>query len=262
MSLIVTNLSFAYDRLVALREITVRAERGRVIAVLGPNAAGKSTLLRCLIGVLKPTAGDVLLDDANVHHLRPHALASRIAYVPQRSTVSAAFSVRQVIELGRYALPPDPKHVHAAMQRLDLLDLEHRPYRTLSVGQQQRVTLGRAFAQLGGNEAQGALVLDEPTAAMDLQHAAQALRLLRELAAAGCTVIIAMHDLAMASIAATDAWLLRDGRLVAAGPTCDVLETSRLQSVFGVGFRWMSDHHGQPRLLADSPFAPPSGPIA
>ncbi len=255
MALVIDNLAFAYGRIAALREVTVRAERGRVIAVLGPNASGKSTLLRCMVGALKPNVGSVHLDDVNVHRLRPSALARRIAYVPQRSIVSAAFTVRQVVELGRYALTAGPRQVNQAIAALDLDAVEHRPYRALSVGQQQRVTLARARAQLGGNESQGALVLDEPTAAMDLQHAAQAFHMLRELAATGCTVIVALHDLAMASVVSQDAWLLRDGRLVAAGPTCEVLEVSRLQGVFGVGFSWLNDRDGRPRLLADSPFA-------
>jgi iron complex transport system ATP-binding protein len=204
----------------------------------------------------------VKLDDRDVHHLRPRTLASRIAYVPQRSIVSAAFTVRQVVELGRYALPPDAKGVDRAIGRLDLREIEHRPYRDLSVGQQQRVTLARALAQLTGNESQSVLVLDEPTAAMDLQHAAQALRLLRELAERGCTVVLAMHDLAMAALAADYVWLLQSGRLVAAGVPCEVLEAERLRQVFGVGFNWLTDRDGCPRLMPDSPFPSPNASVA
>ncbi len=250
MTIAINNLSFAYRRISALANVTVRADPGRIVAVLGPNAAGKSTLLRCIIGALKPTNGAVLLDGNPVHHLTAHALAQRIAYVPQRSTVSATFTVRQVVELGRYALPSDPRRVTEAIARLDLLDVGQRLYRTLSVGQQQRVTLARAMAQLS---ASGVLVLDEPTSAMDLAHINQSHWLLREIANAGTTVIMAVHDLPLAAAVANESWLLQDGRLVAAGPTCDVLEAQRLRQVFGVGFAWMNDGAGRPRLLAELP---------
>jgi iron complex transport system ATP-binding protein len=186
--------------------------------------------------------------------MRPAALAQRMAYVPQRSIVSAAFTVRQVVELGRYALPPDSMKVSQAIESLDLVDVEHRPYRDLSVGQQQRVTLARALAQL---EAGGVLVLDEPTSAMDLQHIATAHRLFRNSATGPCkaTVIVAMHDLPLAATLTDHAWLLQRGRLVAAGPTCDVLSVERLEQVFGVGFAWITDDQGRPRLLPDLPVA-------
>ena len=250
MSLVIDNLEFSYGRLAALRGVSVRAEPGQLIAVLGPNAAGKSTLLRCLIGALKPTAGQVSLDGRPMHRLSPRMLATRIAYVPQRSIVSAAFTVRQVVELGRYALPAEHRRVNESMANLDLGDVAHRPYRTLSVGQQQRVTLARAFAQLAPH---GVMVLDEPTSAMDLQHAARALQLLAGAARAGATVIMAMHDLSTAALAADQTWLLHRGELAAAGATCEVLEAQRLQQVFGVGFTWIKDAAGRPRLLADPP---------
>ncbi len=250
MSLVIDNLGFSYGRLTALHNVSVRAESGHLIAVLGPNAAGKSTLLRCLIGALKPTNGQVSLDGKAVHRLSPRMLAARIAYVPQRSIVSAAFTVRQVVELGRYALPADQRRVSEAMTNLDLSDVEYRPYRTLSVGQQQRVTLARALAQMAPN---GVMVLDEPTSAMDLQHAARALELLAQAARAGATVIMAMHDLSTAAMAASHAWLLHRGELAAAGSTCEVLEAKRLQRIFGVGFTWIKDDAGRPRLFADPP---------
>lgn len=250
MTLAIDHLSFAYGRLIALRDVTVGADAGSIIAVLGPNASGKSTLLRCIIGALRPQSGQVLLDGRPTHRLRPNALAERIAYVPQRSIVSAAFTVRQVVELGRFALPPDAQRVSDSLTALDLADVADRPYRELSVGQQQRVTLARALAQLSPR---GLLVLDEPTSAMDLAHAGQAFRLLADAARAGTTVVMAMHDLSMAAIVAQHSWLLNGGRLVASGATCEVLEPRRLQQVFGVEFTWMKDEHGQPRLLAKPP---------
>lgn len=151
MKLVISNLTFSYGRIAAIAGIDARANSGRLIAVLGPNASGKSTLLRCIIGALRPSAGTVMLDGSCVHRLSTRALATRIAYVPQRSIVSAAFTVRQVVELGRYALPVDGGRVRSAIERLDLADVRERPYRALSVGQQQRVTLARAMAQLSSD---------------------------------------------------------------------------------------------------------------
>lgn len=229
----IENLGHAYGRLKSLEGITARAEAGRITAVLGPNAAGKSTLLRCVIGALRPSHGRVVIDGLIAHRTSARGLARHLAYVPQRSQVSAAFTVRQVIELGRFTLPPSDVRVNQAIEHLDLADVADRPYLHLSVGQQQRVTLARALAQLEPN---GHLILDEPMAAMDLRHLQQAMRLLRQLANGGATILVAMHDLPLAANVADDAWVLENGRLVLAGPVAETLVPQKLEPVFGVRF--------------------------
>ncbi|MHC4414491.1 MAG: ABC transporter ATP-binding protein [Planctomycetota bacterium] len=245
MTLAVVRLTHCYGPLRALDGVDVEATPGRITAVIGPNASGKSTLLRCIIGGLRPTEGQVLIEGAPAHRLKTKRRAQRIAYVPQRAVVSAAFTVREVVELGRYALPPDRGQVELALRRLDLADVAGRPYPALSVGQQQRTTLARAVAQLARD---GHLILDEPTSAMDLRHVRDSLMLLGELAEAGATVLIAMHDLPLASIVADDCWLLESGRLVAAGTTSEVLKLERLRAVFGVRFEWI-ERPGRPPIL-------------
>lgn len=253
MSIAIEHLDFAYGRLAVLHDVSAKADRGRITAVLGPNAAGKSTLLRCIIGALRPKRGDISIGGQSIQTLGVQQRAHRIAYVPQRSIVSAAFTVRQVVELGRYALPPNPARVDEAMSSLDLIDVANRPYPDLSVGQQQRVTLARALAQLEPN---GHLILDEPTSAMDLHHIAQCMQLLRHLAIEGATVLLAMHDLSLAASIADDAWLMDSGRLTAAGPACDVLEIERLHAIFRVKFEWVHGTDLRPRLLAQVPADP------
>jgi iron complex transport system ATP-binding protein len=233
VSLRVVQLTCRFGPLVALREVSAEAAAGRITAVLGPNAAGKSTLLNALIGFLRPAAGAVELDGRPVHRWRPRELAGRIAFVPQRSVVAASFLVQDVVRLGRYALRPDPGRVADALERLQLTEVATRPYPQLSVGQQQRVTLARALAQL---EPDGHLVLDEPMSAMDLAHVRDAVGLLRELADGGATVIIAMHDLPLAAAIADDVWLLRSGELVAAGPAVRIMTEARLEAIFSVPF--------------------------
>jgi len=264
VSVDVRDLVFAYPGAPVLGGITAVAATGRITAVLGPNAAGKSTLLRCAIGALVPGAGAVLVQGTPAHRLRGRALATRIAYVAQRSAVAAPFTVREVIEIGRYALPRDPRRITDALARLDLAEVADRPYPALSVGQQQRVAVARAVAQA---EPGSCLVLDEPTASMDLRHAGICFAVLRDLAAEGMTVLLAMHDLGAAASIADDAWLLdpagagigegggdaggRGGggaRLAAAGPVAEVMETDRLARIFGVPFAWV-DRPGGGRVL-------------
>ncbi len=250
MSITVRDVIHRYKGadLPALKGVNATATPGRITAVIGPNAAGKSTLLRCVIGALVPTSGAVLIDGEPSHQLSTRSLACRLAYVPQRPQVAAAFTVREVIELGRYAMPASRRRIDDTLRRLDLESIADRPFPSLSVGQQQRVTLGRAVAQLGPK---GHLVLDEPTSAMDLRHAARSTKLLRELALKDVTIIIAMHDLKLAANLSDDCWLLDAGRLVAAGPTAEVMQLDRLQGVFGVRFEWVARPDGAPILHAE-----------
>ncbi len=246
MSLVIENLHFAYPHREVLCDISANAAPGALTALLGPNAAGKSTLLHCIIGILKPAKGAVLIEGKASHTMRARKLATRMAYVAQRSQVSAAFTVRDVIAFGRYALSADDLKITQTIKRLHLLDLADRPYPELSVGQQQRVMLARALAQL---PADGYLILDEPTAAMDLRHVHHVMILLRELAANGATVIMAMHDLSLAAAVADEVWLLNESKLVAKGEVRDVMTAAGLEAVFGVRFQWITDKQGKRRLI-------------
>jgi iron complex transport system ATP-binding protein len=254
MSIVIDQLDFAYGRRPVLGGVSGAATPGRITALIGPNAAGKSTLLRCAIGALRPDAGSARVDGQRASDLRGRELARRLAYVPQRTDLAAAFRVREVVELGRYALDPAPERVESALAALDLVDVRERPMPALSVGQQQRVALARAVAQL---EPGGCLVLDEPTAAMDLRHARRCFSLLRELAAEGATVLVALHDLSMAAALADDIWLLAPGAgadgasSLVGGAAAEVMELGRLREVFGVGFEWIERPDGRRVLLAE-----------
>jgi iron complex transport system ATP-binding protein len=252
VSIAVRNLSFAYGRLPILGGIEAEARPGRITAVLGPNAVGKSTLLRCAIGLVRPHDGDVLLGGRPAHRLRARELAALAAYVPQRSIVSAAFTVREVVRLGRYALARSDRRVRQAIAAMELTDVTERPYPALSVGQQQRVALARALAQV---PERGILILDEPTSAMDMRHARNCFSVLRRLADEGATVMMAMHDLSAAAALADDAWLLAagpPGRLAAAGPVEEVMQGDRLAPVFGVEFEWARRGDGTRVLLPET----------
>jgi iron complex transport system ATP-binding protein len=246
MSIVIEHLSFSYGRRNVLDDVHVAAEPGRLIALIGPNAAGKSTLLRCIIGALAPRAGRALIHGVATHRMTAGQLAARVAYVPQRPVVSAAFTVRQVVALGRFALPPNPRRIEQAIDQMDLRDVAERPFPALSVGQQQRVTMARALAQLGDS---GGLVLDEPWSALDLRHVHHCIAATRAAAQRGATVLIAMHDLTLAAAIADDVWMLQGGRLVAAGPVGAVMGVEQLREVFEVEFGWVGGPEGRHVLL-------------
>jgi len=205
---------------------------GQFHALIGPNAAGKSTLLRLMLGQLAPGAGRVELEGRRVGAYRARRRAALLSYVPQRSSMDFAFSVRQVIAMGRYALPPDPMAVERAVEACDLRSVVDRPFNALSVGQQQRVLLARALAQSQGGGR--VMLLDEPTSAMDLAHMHEVMGLLRGMADEGLAVVTIVHDLNLAARYADAAWLLDRGRLVAAGHWADVLTPEVLEPVYGV----------------------------
>ncbi len=229
----ITNLTVQFGSIVALNDITATVGPGRITAVIGANASGKSTLLRCMAGLLKPTDGEVSLNDRRVYHMPPRALAQRLAYVAQRPSIAAAFKVEEVVSLGRYALPSKAGAIDDAMRRLDLSALADRVVPTLSVGQQQRVAIARAFAQ---HQDQGIVVLDEPTSALDMKHALLCAAQLRELADNGATVIMSVHDLTMAASIADEVMLLHEGSLLGHGRVEQVMTRETLQTVFGVSF--------------------------
>ena len=221
---------------------------GRVTVLLGLNGSGKTTALRAAAGLVRPAGGRVTVDGAEVHGLAAAARAARIAFVPQRIEVGAPFTVREVAELGRVALPSDPARVDAALASVGLAELAERPFATLSGGQQQRVGVARALAQHAPG---GVLLLDEAFAAVDLPETAALVALVRRAAAAGATVLAAVHDLSLAGALADDVWCLRDGATAAFGPAADVLTPSRLRALVGVEVRATAGSGGRPVLAAD-----------
>ncbi|MCC6679508.1 MAG: ATP-binding cassette domain-containing protein [Phycisphaeraceae bacterium] len=227
---------------------------GRVTAVIGPNAAGKTTLVKLLLGELRPQSGQVLLNGHDVAAMSEPARARRIAYIPQRGGVQFAFTVRQVVAMGRFVFG-DQRGVVEAIERCDLIDVADQPFAQLSGGQQQRVLAARAMAQLRGTadgpSARG-LLADEPTSGMDLRHQLRMMKLLREMAGEGVAVLVVLHDLNLAARYADDVWLMHEGRLVSAGPWSAVLEPRLLEPVYGVGLKVVGhSREGRPVLAME-----------
>lgn len=204
---------------------------GSVTVLLGANGSGKTTVLRMAAGLLAPREGDVRLGADPIARMPARVRARRIAYVPQRALVGAPFTVRQVVELGRHALPQDADRVTAALESVHLAHRAQEPFHRLSIGQQQRVVLARALAQLVPG---GALLLDETLAPVDPPETHRLVQVVRSLAAAGATVLLATHDLSLAAAAGDWAWYLSHGKTQAFGRSAEVLAPARLAQLAGV----------------------------
>jgi len=229
--------------------VTCSAPVGTITVLIGPNAAGKSTVLRGIGGHLAPQRGTIDVLGAAPHRVSGAALAARVAMVAQRGVVAAPFLVEEVVRFGRYALPADQERIDSAIDAVDMLPHAGRIFAELSAGQQQRVLLARAIAQV---EPGGILLLDEPTSAMDLPSTGRTLRLLRTLAAQGITVVMVLHDLIQAQRVADRVWLLGGGSLRAEGEAAALLTPEMLESLFGVPFVRLESPGERPLVLPEA----------
>ncbi len=234
----VDDVSFGYHRRSrVVCGVSGQLLAGKLHAVIGPNAAGKTTLIKLMLGQLSPHSGRVSIMDRPVGRLSAGRRAAWISYVPQQAGANFAFTVAEVVAMGRHALPRDDDAVDRALHRCELGGLVDRPFVELSAGQQQRVLLARALAQAAGDGKM--MLLDEPTSAMDLAHVHRMMRNLKSVAADGVAVVAVLHDVNLAARYADQVWLLDEGRLVAAGDWATVLTPEIVGPVYGVRLRPM-----------------------
>jgi iron complex transport system ATP-binding protein len=213
--------------------------------LLGPNGAGKTTLLRVLAGVIVPKLGEVYLGEHRLRQMGRSAVARQCAYLPQNTGASFDICVEDVVTLGRYphvgpwrALSrQDYAAIHRAMERVGVTALRHRALPTLSGGERQRVFIARALAQ----EAP-VLLLDEPSAALDIGRQIELMALLADLHAEGRTILAALHDLRLAMEYFPRALLLHAGRAVAEGDTRAVLVGPHVERAYGVQIEHREDY--------------------
>ncbi|MEU2032889.1 heme ABC transporter ATP-binding protein [Nocardia amamiensis] len=216
-----------------LEGIDFEAVAGQVVALVGPNGAGKSTLLAALAGELPPSEGIVELDGQSLTHWSTLDMARRRAVLPQTHTVGFPFTAREVVAMGRAPWVRterrelDDEQIAAAMGATDVEHLASRSFPTLSGGERARVALARVLAQDTAT-----LLLDEPTAALDLGHQEAVLRVATDRAAAGAAVVVVLHDLGIAAAYADRVAVLESGRIAADGTPREVLTTELLTRVY------------------------------
>ena len=236
----------------ALKRVSCAVAPGSITVFVGPNGAGKSTLLRVLAGVRRPEAGSVRIDGKDLGELSARRRAARVALVAQQPSVAFDFDARRVIAFGAQGAGRPPGAVDRAIERFRLGELAGTPFGALSVGQRQRVSIARAWAQLDGSP-DACLLADEPVSAMDPAHAVRTLEAFRDLADAGAGVGLVLHDLAAAVRVADHAVLLdAGGRVVDAGPGEGVLTSHALSELFGTPIRLAGEPAG-PVLAASGP---------
>ncbi|MEY9953003.1 ABC transporter ATP-binding protein [Leifsonia sp. EB34] len=232
------DLTLAYDGRVVVDGLDLDIPPGRVTAIVGPNACGKSTLLRGLSRLLAPASGSVLLDGADLRSLPTKEVATRLGLLPQTPTAPDGITVADLVSRGRYPhqgwfrrwTGEDDAAVQEAMMATGVAELSDRAIDELSGGQRQRVWIAMALAQQTG-----ILLLDEPTTFLDISHQLDVLDVLLDLnAARGTTVVMVLHDLNLAARYADHLVAMRAGAVVAAGAPAEVVTADLVRDVFGV----------------------------
>lgn len=260
LTLSASGLSAGYRDRQVLRDLRIAPlEAGKVTALVGPNAAGKSTLLRSLAGMV-PATGLVRLGDLDLNALGPVQRAQHVAYMPQTLPQNAELSVLEGVIAALKASPlagfdgsgPQTRsRAIGVLERLGILNLAMETVGRLSGGQRQLASLGQAIVR-----APQLLLLDEPTSALDLRHQLDVMTIVRELAREGRIVVVVLHDLTLAASWADHLVVLDHGKVVSEGPPEEALSSSILSTVYGVEARVERCSRGRLHIMVDGPAIP------
>lgn len=226
------NLSFQVANKLLIDDISLSINQNEMVVIIGPNGAGKSSLLKLLTGYTQPTQGKCLLEGIALDQWPHNDLAKKRAVMKQQHSLSFAFTVEDIVAMGRspYGSEYKQEAIEEALTQTDCQELRHRDFRQLSGGEQQRVQLARVLAQVWQPKRSPAcLFLDEPTSALDLYHQQHSLRLLHQLTREHpYGVCCVLHDLNLTALYADRVYLIHQGKLVAAGTPKEVLNASNL----------------------------------
>ncbi len=240
-----TNLSFAYDQDLVLKNISLDIKAGEFMAVIGPNGSGKSTLLKLLGGILIPDQQNVQFDSRDILDIKKKALATLISWIPQETHLAFPFKVQDVVMMGRHPYlsaltfegEKDYQIATHAMELTETRQFAERNFNEISGGEKQRVLLASAIAQ-----DPEVMLLDEPTSALDIKYQVEILNILKRLnKEKGTTLVLAMHDLHLASKFCHRLALLKEGKLVCEGTPREVLKEDILESVYGIKVKLFFD---------------------
>jgi len=259
------NLKVRRGGRLALNAVSVQARPGAVTAVVGPNGAGKSTLIAGLTGLLPLEGGRATLDGTPLSQFKRQTVARRVAVLPQQYRATFPFKAFEIVAMGRSpyeGMESDAeaaRHVEAALYAADVAHLADRPIDRLSGGERQRVFLARALAQilpLPTTAEARYLLLDEPTASLDLRHQTIALDFARKAARDGAGVLTVLHDLNLAARFADDAIVMSEGVVAARGAPADIFNGDVLRPIYGAGISIFSEPaDGKPVVLPAGPNA-------
>jgi len=250
LKLTIAKLSFCYDGAKVLNDVEMEIGPGEMLSIVGPNGSGKSTLLKCINRILKTKQNTVLIDGEDASKINLRELSKIMGYVPQSSTNTFPFTVFDVVLMGRkphihWSLSDRDNEIVAEM--LDFLGIDElamRHYDELSGGEQQKVIIARALAQQPQM-----LLLDEPTSSLDIKHQLEILCILKSLAKTKhCSVIVAMHDLNLASRFSDRMLMLKQGCIFAVGTPDAVLTEENIELVYGIKARVTNSVLGRPQV--------------
>ena len=244
MKIEIKNLSYKYRDKLALDDINLSMTSNDLVTILGPNGSGKSTLLKCIVSILKTSKDTIIIDDISQHLYTPRKLSQLIAYIPQSEVSTMELNVFDTILMGRkpyidwHTKEEDLLKIQEVLKELELEEFAFRNMSTLSGGQKQRVYIARAMVQ-----EPKILLLDEPTANLDIYHQLKVMELLQKLAANGMIIILTEHDINMAARYATKVIMLRDGKVFNCGDS-SVFSEENIRNLYDIhaSIHCLQDH--------------------
>lgn len=250
LAISLNGVEFSYGTFPILKGITVKLDKPGLVSILGPNGVGKSTLVRCINKILSPTDGTVIVDDADLNEITVKELAKIMGYVPCATGTSFPITVTDAVLMGRFphqkygSLDHDLEIVYETLTSLGIDDLASRPINELSAGQLQKVMVAKGLAQKPK-----ILLLDEPTANLDIRHQLNVTRLLKDMSKAeNMIVVMICHDINIAAKYSDSIILMSEGKIFAAGDPNDVITEDNLRTVYGVKSRIVHDM-GRPHVM-------------
>jgi iron complex transport system ATP-binding protein len=230
------QICFSYGEHEVLHNVSAEVESGKITAVFGPNGSGKTTLLRCLAGLSRPTSGEVLVNGLSLYNMNPKERSRRLAYVPQEHVASFAYTVAEVVLMGRtphLGGIPGPKEsdylaAQEALNAVGIEDLANRAFTELSGGQRQLVLIARALAQ-----ETPIIIMDEPTSALDFRNQLLVWRKLGKMKSVGKTVLVCTHDPNHVIWFCDSMVCLQDGVVIADGSTAELMNGELMERLYG-----------------------------
>ncbi len=235
----INNLNFYYGNNHILKNISFKADKSSLWALIGPNGSGKTTFFKCIMGLLKPDSADITINGIDYKNITTSKMAKLISYVPQEHKPPFPFTVREIVLMGRspymngiFGLKKeDYEEADKAMELLDIIDIADRAVTALSGGQRQLTLIARSIAQNAP-----VMILDEPTSALDFNNQIQIWQILKKIAALGKLVIACSHDPNHVLWYAENSLVIKNGEVIANGNTKEVITTNLLQNIYGNNF--------------------------